>query len=102
MNEDWVLLGAKDPERRYRCIAISPDLLASILGGGFTDVFPMEPVADLRIVGGRFSSWRSAILFVVTSATFEPLSEEVDPLAVRWDPSFRRVTVDETPAAVGA
>ena len=92
MNDDWVLMGAKDPERRYRSISVAVDLLAGILGGGFSDVTPMEPVPDLRIVGVRARSWTATIELLVTSETFEPLSESAEAGSVTWTPSFRRHT----------
>lgn len=90
MNEDWILIGEKDPERRYRRVSIAPHLIATLLGTGTQQAIPSEHVPDLRIVGVRFSSWRGAIEAIVQSASFEPVSEaEYEPV---WNPQYTVVS----------
>ena len=85
--EDWVLIGERDPERRYRRVHVTPELLASIIGTG--GVVAVEEVMDLRIVAIRASSWRRVIEFMVSSSTFEPVPlAEIEP---EWTQSYRRI-----------
>lgn len=90
MNEDWILVGRKHPQRRYREVCFKVDMLEALLSGEASTLRPLDLVPDAQIVGIKFSSWRGSIICLFSSESFAPVPESES--VPEWAPAFVRLT----------